>query len=108
MKVSARQGDEKRTFGYRRASIMAALLNSSVLVGISLFLFVEAYKRFVHPQALNGSLVIWVAAISLAANFLGMLLLRKGSHGDLNIKATYIHLLSDTLSSLGVIRGGRR
>jgi cobalt-zinc-cadmium efflux system protein len=106
MKVSARGGDERRTFGYRRASIMAALLNSSVLVGISLYLFAEAYRRFAHPQALNGSLVIWVAAISLAANTAGMLLLKRGARGDLNVKSTYIHLLSDALSSLGVIAAG--
>jgi cobalt-zinc-cadmium efflux system protein len=106
IKVSERQGDAKKTFGYRRASIMAALLNSSVLIGISLFLFKEAYDKFIHPTAVNGSLVIWVALISLVANFLSMLLLRKGSRGDLNIKATYIHLLSDTLSSLGVILAG--
>lgn len=106
IRVSGRKNDERKTFGYRRASIMAALLNSSVLAGISVFLFKEAYGKFMHPQAINGSLVIWVALISLAANFASMLLLKKGSHGDMNVKSTYIHLLSDTLSSLGVIVAG--
>jgi cobalt-zinc-cadmium efflux system protein len=106
LRISARKNDVKRTFGYRRASIMAALVNSSVLVGISVFLFKEAYDKFVHPQAVNGSLVIWVALISLVANFASMLMLKKGSHGNMNIKSTYVHLLSDTLSSLGVIVAG--
>lgn len=106
IRISGRQNDMKRTFGYKRASIMAALLNSSVLIGISVFLFKEAYDKFVNPQTINGVMIIWVALISLAANALGVILLEKGSHGDMNIKSTYIHLLSDVLSSVGVVVGG--
>ena len=106
IKISGRQNDIKKTFGYKRASIMAALLNSSVLIGISLFLFKEAYTKFTNPQPINGSMIIWVALISLVANALGVILLQKGSHGDMNIKSTYIHLLSDVLSSIGVVVGG--
>jgi cobalt-zinc-cadmium efflux system protein len=106
IKISGRQNDIKRTFGYSRVSIMAALLNSFVLIGISLFLFKEAYVKFTNPQPINGSMIIWVALISLIANALGVILLQKGSHGDMNIKSTYIHLLSDVLSSIGVIVGG--
>jgi cobalt-zinc-cadmium efflux system protein len=106
MKVSGRRGDAKRTFGYRRASIMAALLNSTVLIGISLFLFKEAWDKLMNPREINGMMVIWIAAVSFAANFLSILLLRKGSRGDMNVKSTYIHLLSDALSSLGVLLAG--
>ncbi len=106
IKISGRQNDIKRTFGYRRASIMAALLNSSVLIGISVFLFKEAYGKFVNPQTINGSMIIWVALIGLVANALGVVLLEKGSHDDMNIKSTYLHLLSDVLSSVGVVIGG--
>lgn len=106
IKISGKQGDAKKTFGYRRASIMAALLNSTVLIGISFFLLREAYDKFMNPRAIDGMLVIWIAVISLVANFLSMLLLRKGAHGDMNVKSAYIHLLSDTLSSLGVIVAG--
>ena len=106
LKISGRKGDAKKTFGYRRASIMAALLNSSVLVGISGFLFKEAYDKFMNPGEIDGMLVIWIALISLAADFVSMLLLRQGSHGDINVRSAYIHLLSDTLSSLGVVVAG--
>ncbi len=106
IKISGKQNDIKRTFGYRRASIMAALLNSSVLIGISVFLFKEAYVKFMNPQAINGSMIIWVALIGLVANALGVILLEKGSHGNMNIKSTYLHLLSDVLSSVGVVIGG--
>lgn len=106
VKISGRQIDIKRTFGYRRASIMAALINAAVLVGISIFLFKEAYERFVNPETIKGGLVIWVALIGLAANALGVVLLRKMSKGDMNIKSAYLHLLADTFSSVAVIVGG--
>ena len=106
IKVSRKEKDTSKTFGYKRATILAALLNSSVLIVIAILLFKEAYDRFANPQMVNGGLVIWVALIGLFANLVGMLLLRKNAKGDLNLKASYLHLLSDTLSSVGVIIGG--
>lgn len=106
IKISRKDKDTRRTFGYKRATILAALINSSLLIIISVFLFKEAYTRFVSPQAINGALVIWVALIGLIANVIGVLLLRENSKGDMNLKSTYLHLLSDTLSSVGVIIGG--
>lgn len=106
IKISGKANDEKRTFGYKRSSILSALVNSAVLVGISVFLFKEAYYKFVNPQQINGGVVIWVALIGLAANILGVLLLKKGAHGDLNIKSAYLHLLGDALFSVGVVLGG--
>lgn len=106
VRISARQNDIKRTFGYKRASIMAAFVNAAVLVGISAFLFKEAYDKFVRPEAIKGGVVIWVALIGLAANALGVLLLQKQSHGDMNIKSAYLHLMADTFSSVAVVVGG--
>jgi len=106
IKLSGKPNDIKKTFGYKRASIMAALLNASVLIGISIFLFKEAYDKFINPHPVNGGVVIWVALVGLIANILGVLLLQKGSHGDLNIKSAYLHLLSDAMSSMGVVIGG--
>lgn len=106
IKVSHKENDTNRTFGYKRATILAALLNSSVLIVISVFLFKEAYSRFINPQVINGSLVIWVALIGLAANALSVVLLRKNAKGDMNLKASYLHMLSDALASIGVLVGG--
>jgi len=106
IKISGKEKDAKKTFGYKRATILAALINSSVLIAISVFLFWEAYDRFVHPEVINGSLVIWVALVGLVANIAGVMLLQKGSKNSLNIKSSYLHLLSDALSSVGVIIGG--
>lgn len=106
IKIAGKEKDEQKTFGYKRTTILAALLNSLVLIAISIFLFKEAYIKFVHPQPINGTVVIWVALLGLIANFIGVLLLQKGSQGDMNIKSSYLHLLSDALSSLGVVIGG--
>lgn len=106
IKISGKANDKKRTFGYKRASILAALLNSAVLIGISLFLFKEAYGKFLEQRAINGTIVIWVALIGLAANLLGVLLLKRGASHSLNLKAAYFHLLSDALSSVAVVLGG--
>jgi cobalt-zinc-cadmium efflux system protein len=106
MKIAGKEKDEQKTFGYKRTTILAALLNSIVLIAISIFLFKEAYLKFVHPQPVNGSVVIWVALLGLIANFIGVLLLQKAKSGDLNIRSSYLHLLSDALSSLGVLIGG--
>jgi len=106
LRIAGRSNDNKRTFGYKRATILAALINASVLVVISVFLFREAYGRFQHPAEVKGGLVFWVALIGLAANALGAWLLHGQSRGDINLKATYLHLISDTLSSVGVVIGG--
>jgi len=106
IKIASKDKDEQKTFGYKRTTILAALLNSIVLIAISIFLFKESYIKFINPEPINGMVVVWVALVSLIANFIGVLLLQKGSKGDMNIKSSYLHLLSDALSSLGVVIGG--
>ncbi|KRM13399.1 CDF family cation diffusion facilitator [Paucilactobacillus suebicus DSM 5007 = KCTC 3549] len=96
---------ERRTYGYRRAEIIFALLNSIFLIVISVFLIFEAAKRFSHPQPINGELMLIVAVVGLLANLASAFLLQGGSKDSLNIKATYLHILSDALSSVGVIIG---
>lgn len=104
--LNRRPNDENYTFGYKRAEIIAAVFNASVLVGISFYLFFEAYQRFMNPSTVKGGLMIIVASIGLAANIAGTLLLKSGSKESINIRAAYLHLLSDAVSSFGVILGG--
>ena len=106
IKMASRENDERRTYGYKRSTILAAFINSAVLIGISIFLFKEAYFKLINPQPVNGSVVIWVALVGLVANMVGVMLLQKGSKGDMNIRSSYLHLLSDALSSVGVVIGG--
>jgi cobalt-zinc-cadmium efflux system protein len=106
IKISAIPKNERFTFGYKRAEIFAALINTSVLVVISLFLIKEAIHKFINPQHIEGSIVIIVASIGLIANIIGTLLLKKDSKENINIRSSYLHLLSDAFSSLAVIIGG--
>ena len=106
IKIAGKGNDEKRTFGYKRATILAAFINSAILIIISIFLFKEAYIKFINPQPINGGVVIWVALVGLIANMIGVMLLQKGSKGDMNIRSSYLHLLSDALSSVVVVIGG--
>ena len=105
IKIGERKANEKYTFGYRRAEILVALINSAVLVGVSLFLLVEAYRRFRSPEPIDGPLMLGVALVGLLANLFSVLLLHGHAHG-LNVRSAYLHLLSDTLSSVAVVAGG--
>ena len=106
LRLSKRENTLKNTFGYKRAEILAALFNSSFLTIISFFLFKEAYLRIQHPQNIESKIMITVALVGLAANVISVFLLKPGSKDNINIRSAYIHLFSDSLSSLGVIIGG--
>ena len=104
--IGGRPETRKSTYGYRRAEILSALTNSLLLVIIAIFLIGEAIQRLSHPQHINGTIMMIVAVVGLVANFLSAALLHSGSHDNLNVKATYLHVLSDALSSVAVIIGG--
>ncbi len=106
IRLNKRPVNQNFTFGFKRAEIIAAVFNASVLIGISLYLFIESYHRFVSPEPIEGGLMIIVASIGLLANVIGTLLLQKGAKANINIRAAYLHLLSDAVSSVAVIIGG--
>lgn len=106
IRISEKPKDKKRTYGYKRANILSAFINSASLTGISVFLMVEAIRRFANPSPIEGNIVIIVAVIGLFGNLFSILLLKKGSKESMNIKSSYLHLLSDTLSSVAVIVSG--
>lgn len=104
-KIGKKDSNERKTFGYKRIEILAAFINSLVLIVISIYLFIEAVKRFMNPEPINGSLMFIIAVIGLIANLVAVLLLHKDSKNSLNIKAAYLHLIGDTISSVAVIAG---
>ena len=106
IKLKQRDNSYKHTFGFRRAEILAAVINSSVLVVICIYLFYEAIQRFTDPQPIEGMLMTGVAAIGLIANVIGTLLLKRDAEHSINIRSSYLHLLSDAVSSVAVIVGG--
>lgn len=106
VKMAEKEHDKKNTFGYRRATIIAAVINATLLIIMSLFLFREAYFKFIQPEKINALLVIVIAAIGIVLNAVAVYLLHKSSEADLNMRAVYLHFLSDALSSVGVMVGG--
>jgi len=106
MTIASRPATPTKTYGYYRVEIMAALANGSILILVSLYIFYEAYQRFLDPPTVKVPIMLLVAGIGLIANLAGILLLRKGSRRSLNIKAAFWHIVGDTVSSVGVIVGG--
>lgn len=105
-RVSRRQANEKHTFGYKRFQILAAFFNALVLISICIYLFVEAYQRLMDPQPVKSGIMLIVATVGLLGNLASVLILQKNRGENLNVKAAYLHLLGDTLSSVAVILGG--
>lgn len=106
IRLRGRPNSLRHTFGLKRAEVFAAVINSSALIVITVFLFIEAIKRFITPAPIHGQMMFIVASIGLVANVIGTLLPRRGAKSSMNIKATYLHLLTDAISSVGVILGG--
>ena len=104
-KMAKKEANERHTYGYQRLEMLSAFINSFILIILSLFLAVEAFKRFNSPEKINSHLMLIVAVIGLLANLFSTLLLRQEADENLNIKSSYLHLLSDTLSSISVIIG---
>ncbi len=104
--LSNKKTDYKRTYGYKRAEVLAAFINSASLMVISIFLIIEACKRFFHPEPIRGQIMLIVATIGLISNLISMILLHSGSKSNMNIKSAYLHMLGDTVSSVAVILGG--
>lgn len=106
IKLSEKSANSQKTYGYYRAEIMAALTNAVVLIGISLYILYEAYQRFLNPPDVESKSMLIVAAIGLIINLIGMQIMRKGSSESLNMKGAYFEVLSDMLTSIGVIIAG--
>ena len=106
LNLTKRPASQTKTYGYYRAEILAALVNGAILVAVSGYIFYEAYHRFVEPPEVRGGLMLIVASIGLAANVVGLSILRSAGSRNLNVKGAFLHMWSDTLSSLGVIAAG--
>jgi cobalt-zinc-cadmium efflux system protein len=94
------------TFGYHRVGVLTALANAVSLVGMALFIGWEAIERIREPQAVNGAMMIAVAAAAIAVNVVIGLWLREGARHDINIRGAYLHQLGDAASAGGVVIAG--
>lgn len=105
-KLSKKKASNSKTFGYKRAEILAAFVNASTLIIIAIILIIEAVKRFKNPETIESNLVIWLSLLAIIFNGLSVLLLKKDSESNINIKSAYLHLLTDMLASVAVLIGG--
>ena len=104
-KISGEKPNQYKTFGYKRVEILAALFNAVVLIAICIFLFYKAYQRFANPEPIKGQVMFIIAVFGLLANLVSVWILHDDKAHNLNIRAAYLHLLGDTLSSIAVILG---
>jgi cobalt-zinc-cadmium efflux system protein len=105
LRIARRTATPRRSYGYKRAEILAAFLNSLFLLLISAYLIYEAILRFYRPEHIDGEWMLFIAAGGLAGNLLCVLLLHQHAEESLNIRSGYLHLVADTLSSMGVVLG---
>src|SRR5215469_9123507 len=103
--LQSRPASSTKTYGYHRAGVLAALVNATSLVAVSFFIFYEAFRRLQHPEHVQASVMMWVAAAGVVMNgAIALLLYRSG--GDINIRSALLHEVGDTLSTAAVIAGG--
>ena len=105
IQIAKRPADNKRTFGYQRFEILAALFNASMLFFVAMYILYEAYQRFTQPPEIQSIGMLVVASIGLVINLISMKILMSSATESLNMKGAYLEVLSDALGSLGVIIG---
>ena len=104
--LAKKKATEYRTYGYRKATIMASLVSAILLISTLGYIAWEAIDRFVNPKPVEGIIVIVVAAIGVVINTLTALLFVKGQKDDLNIRGAFLHMAADAGVSLGVVVAG--
>ena len=101
--IARRPASAAKTFGYYRLEILAALFNGALLIGVTIWIVVAALGRLREPQAIRSGLMLGVAVVGLAANVVAVVMLHRARDENLNARAAYLHILGDTLGSVGTI-----
>lgn len=105
-RYARKPADSRRTFGYRRAEVVGALINLTTLIVVGLYLIFEAGARYFNPEPIEGWVVVWVAGIALVIDVATAVLTYTLSKGSLNVRAAFVHNISDALASVAVIVAG--
>jgi cobalt-zinc-cadmium efflux system protein len=103
IQIGKKAADSKRTFGYRRFEVLAAVFNALILFAVAIYILYEAYERFSQPPEVQTGGMLIVAVLGLIVNLISMRVLKGGSDESLNMKGAYLEVLADMLGSLGVI-----
>ncbi len=104
--LSKRKASTNKTFGYKRAEIIAAFVNATTLIIIAVLLIIESVKRFLDPQEIASGIVIWLSFLGIVANGLSVILLKNAAEKNINMRSAYLHLFTDMMASVAVLIGG--
>lgn len=105
-KASQRPATQTYSYGYGRATVEASLLNAVILYVAVIMIGIESVDRLLHPVEVNGDTIAWVAGAGVVVNGLTAWMLMRYSHNDLNVKGAFVHMVADTLVSVGVVVSG--
>ncbi|WP_368029231.1 cation diffusion facilitator family transporter [Arcobacter sp. s6] len=105
-KIAKKDKNNYKTFGYKRAEILATLFNSTTLIIIAIYLIIESINKFFNPQSIDSILVIGLGILSIILNAISVLLVKDDAHNNMNVKAAYLHLVTDVMTSVAVVIGG--
>ncbi len=103
MRFSSRRATPRKTYGFYRVEILAALLNGVFLILVALYIFYEAYHRFMNPPAVKAAWMLVVAVVGLIANLASAYLLFGKHHESLNVRGAFFHVMTDAIGSAGAI-----
>jgi cobalt-zinc-cadmium efflux system protein len=103
LRIGSRPADSKRTYGYYRLEILAALVNGALLLAIAAGIAIEGYHRLLHPEQVRVSTVVLLACFGIALNAAGMWITHTGEQASMNLRSTFLHLAGDLLNSVGVL-----
>jgi cobalt-zinc-cadmium efflux system protein len=104
--LSRKKASLNQTFGYKRAELIAAFVNSITLIIVAIYLIFEGSHRFLNPQPIKFNLVIWMSILGILVNGISALLLKKDADHNINMKSAYAHLFTDMMASVAVLIGG--
>lgn len=105
-KLSKRKQSNKQTFGYKRAEVIAAMINVVTIIVIAVNILIEGIQRLYEPVAVTGTTVMLLAGLSIVLNGLSVLLIKSEAKHSMNMRSAYLHLFSDMLTSIAVLLGG--
>ena len=105
-RFSKKDASVTKTFGYKRAEIIAAFVNSATLIIVAVYLIYEASIRFMNPTPIESTLVIWLAILGILVNGFSVILLSKDAKSNMNMRSAYLHLFTDMAASVAVLIGG--
>lgn len=101
--IASRPHPQERSFGFYRVEVLSAFLNGIFLLGVIAVIFWQAAERIIHPAPIKAVQMFWIGLLGLGVNLICATILHETSHKDINVRGAFLHMLTDTISSVGVV-----